>query len=84
MFRTEQHELAQRAAAEQVAEQVETFAAQAEHLRDGIDTVSGDVRSLANEVGAKLVPRLDRMDGRLESLETGIAALLAHFNISPS
>lgn len=89
VFRTEDHERAQRAAAEQVAERVEAFTGHAAHLRDGIDTVSGDLRALTNEVHAEVLPRLDRveqrldsMDRRLGSLETGMAALLAHFNIS--
>lgn len=82
VFRTEHHEQAQRAAAEQVTERVEAFAGQAAHLRDGIDTVSGDLRALTHEVHAEIVPRLDALQAGQRELQAGVAALLAHFDIT--
>jgi hypothetical protein len=62
-----------------------------------LDDLSGDLRALTHEVRTEVVPRLDRIEAdiaeiktdiagtntRLERLEAGVSALLAHFQITP-
>lgn len=69
---------------------VANHAAAHQVLNTKLDDLSGQVRALEHEVKTEVVPRLDRIDARLDGLETdlndvksGISALLAHFEITP-
>lgn len=63
------------------AEALGALSATASHLRDGLDTVSADVRELAHEVRTELVPRIDRLETKLDLVQRGVADLLKHFDL---